>query len=546
MFFGDWLQRREMLSPNKVALIDAIPSTLRRGSELRTGNENQPITYREWNQQANQLANFFRDGLGIRKGDRVSIYAMNRVEYLDALFACNKLGAILHVINWRLTVRELEDIINDAAPRVMLYSREFGSQIDELRPRLSSVEHFIGLDGSTQPVLSTAEGLAKVQVTSDQDPFDRLRAGLHWPTERSNWPKTQPPPVELDWEDPWVICYTGGTTGLPKGAILHYRSITANSVNTIVSWGLRPDDVIPQYMPFFHTGGLNVLTTPLVHMGGTSIVCAGFDIDQLFDQVEQLGVTFFFAVPTMFLMMIQHPRWESLDLSSVRLVMAGGGTCPAVVFEAFRGKGVEFKTGYGLTEAGPNTFWLPTEYMKSKIGSVGRPMFHIDVKLVDEAGEEVGPGEIGHLLIRGPHVFGGYWNRPEATAETIVDGWLHTGDLARGDEDGDYYIVGRLKDMIKSGGENIYPAEVEDLMHSHPDIAEAALIPVPDPKWGEVGRAIIVLKPGASLTQADLIDWLRDQMAHYKVPKSVVFVDTLPKTAANKVDKQQLVEQYGS
>lgn len=248
----------------------------------------------------------------------------------------------------------------------------------------------------------------------------------------------------------------------------------------------------------------------------------------------------------MFLMMIQHPRWESLDLSSVRLVMAGGGTCPAVVFEAFRGKGVEFKTGYGLTEAGPNTFWLPTEYMKSKIGSVGRPMFHIDVKLVDEASEEVGPGEIGHLLIRGPHVFGGYWNRPEATAETIVDGWLHTGDLARRDEDGDYYIVGRLKDMIKSGGENIYPAEVEDVMHSHPDIAEAALIPVPDPKWGEVGRAIIVLKPGASVTHADLVDWLRDQMAHYKVPKSVVFVDTLPKTAANKVDKQQLVEQYGS
>jgi fatty-acyl-CoA synthase len=182
----------------------------------------------------------------------------------------------------------------------------------------------------------------------------------------------------------------------------------------------------------------------------------------------------------------------------------------------------------------------------SKIGSVGRPMFHIDVKLVDEVGEEVGPGEISHLLIRGPHVFGGYWNQPEATAETIVDGWLHTGDLACRDEDGDYYIVDRLKDMIKSGRENIYPAEVEDLMHSHPDITEAALIPVPDPKWGEVGRAIIVLKPGASLTQADLVDWLREQMAPYKVPKSVVFVDTLPKTAANKVDKHQLIEQYGS
>lgn len=507
MFFGDWLQRREMLSPNKVALIDAI-------------NDNQPITYREWNQQANQLANFLQDGLGARKGDRVSIYAMNCVEYLDALFACNKLGAILHVCNWRLTTRELASIINDAAPRVLLYSQELAARVDELRPRLSSVKHLVGLD----------------QVTGDQH--------LDWATERSNWPKTQPPPVELDWEDPWVICYTGGTTGLPKGAILHYRSITANAVNTIVSWGLRPDEVIPQYMPFFHTGGLNCLTTPLIHLGGTNIVCAGFDIDQLFDQIEKLGVTFFFAVPTMFLMMIRHPRWESLDLSNVHLVMSGGGACPTVVYEAFWGKGVEFKAGYGLTEAGPNTFWLPTEYMKSKIGSVGRPLFHIDVKLADEAGEEIGPGEVGHLLIRGPHVFGGYWNQPEATAKTIVDGWLHTGDLARRDEEGCYYIVDRLKDMIKSGGENIYPAEIEDLMHSHPAIAEAALIPVPDPKWGVVGKAIVVLKPDISLTEADLIAWLREQMAHYKVPKSVVFVDTLPKTATNKVDKKLLIEQY--
>lgn len=508
MFFGDWLLRREMLSPNKVALIDAI-------------NDNRPITYREWNQRANRLANFFQDGLGIRKGDRVSIYAMNRVEYLDALFACNKLGAILQVVNWRLAVRELEAIINDVAPRVLLYSSEFSDQVDALRLRLPTVEHFVGLD----------------QTIRDQD--------YAWPTEYRNWPKAQLAPVELDWEDPWMICYTGGTTGMPKGAVLHYRSVAANSINTIVSWGVRSDDVVPLNMPLFHTGGLNVLTTPLVHIGGTSIVCAGFDIDQLFDQLENLGVTFFFAVPTMFLMMIQHPRWASLDLSNVRLVMAGGGACPTTVYEAFWEKGVEFKSGYGLTEAGPNTFWLPTEYMKSKIGAVGRPLFHIDVKLVNEAGAQVGPGQVGHLLIRGPHVFGGYWNRPQATAETIVDGWLHTGDLARRDEDGDFYIAGRLKDMIKSGGENIYPAEVEDVMHSHLAVAEAALIPVPDPKWGEVGRAVVVINGDASLTETELIGWLREQIAHYKVPKSVVFVDDLPKTAANKVDKRLLIEQYG-
>jgi fatty-acyl-CoA synthase len=509
MFFGDWLQRRASLSPSKTALIDAL-------------HDDQPITYQEWNRRTNQLANFFRDGLGVCKGDRVSIYAMNRVEYLDALFACNKLGAILHVLNWRLTSRELASTLNDVTPRVLLYSHEFTSQVDAFCSQLPSVERFVGLD----------------EVIRDRD--------AHWPAERDNWPDSQPLPTELHWQDPWMICYTGGTTGLPKGAILHYRSVTANAVNTIVSWGLRPDDVVPQYMPFFHTGGLNVLTTPLVYLGGCNIVCAGFDIDQLFDQIEGMGVTFFFAVPTMFLMMIQHRRWESLDLSNVRLVMAGGGACPAVVCEAFWEKGVEFKSGYGLTEAGPNTFWLPTGLMKSKVGSVGRPMFHIDVKLVDERGEVVDPGEIGHLLVRGPHVFGGYWNRPEATAETLVDGWLHTGDLGRRDEDGDYYIVGRRKDMIKSGGENIYPVEVEDVMHRHPAIAEAALIPVPDPKWGEVGRAIVVLKAGASLGGDGLQGWLRERIAHYKVPKSVVFVDTLPKTAANKVDKQELVKAYGS
>jgi fatty-acyl-CoA synthase len=509
MFFGDWLQRREMLSPNKVALIDAI-------------NANQRITYRQWNRRANRLANFLREGLGVGKGERVSIYALNRVEYLDALFACNKLGAILQVVNWRLKVRELEGIVNDVEPRVLLYSQEFVEQVDELRPSLRSLEHFVSLDA--------------VKGGGDWD----------WTAERERWPETQPPQLELDWEDPWVICYTGGSTGLPKGAILNYRCITANAVNTIVSWGLGPDDVVPLNMPLFHTGGMNVLTMPLVYVGGASIVCAAFDVEQLFEQIEKLGVTFFFTVPAGFLMMLQHPRWDAADLSNLRLVMSGGGTCPPVVYEAFWAKGVEFKGGYGLTEAGPNTFWLPNEKVKDKIGSVGRPLFHIDVKLVNEAGDELGADEVGHLLIRGPHVFGGYWNRPQATAETLVDGWLHTGDLARRDEDGCYYIVGRLKDMIKSGGENIYPAEVEDVLHSHPAIAEAALIPVPHPRWGEVGRAVVALKAGASLDEDALIAWLREQMAHFKVPKSVVFVEALPKTGANKVNKPLLIEEYGT
>lgn len=508
MFYGDWLYRRAVLSPGKTALIDAIDG-------------DRPITYAQWNKRVNRLATFLYEALGVRKGDGVSIYSTNRLEYLDTLFACNKLGSILHVNNWRLKPLELQPLIEEVAPRVLIYSREFAPQIETLRPNLPSIEHFVALDEPAR-----AEDIS-------------------WASEREKWSPEQPPPVELEWEDPWIICYTGGTTGLPKGAVLNYRSVTANAVNTIIGWGLRPDDVVPEYMPFFHTGGLNCVTTPLVYLGGTNIVCARFDVEQLFEHIEKHRVTFFFGVPAMLLMIIQHPRWNDLDLSGVRLVMCGGGHCPAVVYEAFRDKGVPFKEGYGLTEAGPNNFWLPAEHTGIKIGSVGRPLFHVDVKLVGEKGNEVGPGEVGHLLIRGPHVFGGYWNRPEATAQTIVDGWLHTGDLAYRDEDGDYYIVGRLKDMIKSGGENIYPAEVESVIHSHPAVAEAALIPVPDPKWGEAGRAVVVLKPGEELSQEELISWLRERMAHYKVPKSVVFVAGLPKTGAGKVDKQRLLALYG-
>ncbi len=503
--FGDWLHRREMLSPESVAIIDA-------------SNDHQEITYHQWNRRVNQLANFLGEELGVRKGDRISIYSVNKLEYLDTLFACNKLGAILQVLNWRLTVGELENIINDVTPKVFVYSQEWVEQINNLQPSLSSVESYLSLD----------------EAARDGD--------ISWSQIKEKWHVDQPVSVDIDGEDPWVICYTGGTTGLPKGAILNYRCMTWNSINTVMGWGIRPDDVVPHFMPMFHTGGINVMMLPLVHIGGTTILCEGFDVDLLFDQIERLGVSFFFGVPAMLLAIIQHPRWQTIDLSSVRLGMAGGGNCPTVVYEAFLEKGIEFKEGYGLTEAGPNTFWLPKEEVKRKIGSVGRPLFHIDVKLLDADGEKVHPNEIGHLYIRGPHVFGGYWNQPEETERVLQDGWLHTGDLAKVDEDGCYYIVGRSKDMIKSGGENIYPAEIEDMIHSHEDIAEAAVIPVPHEKWGEVGKAFVVLKSERTLTEEELITWLRAKMAHYKVPKSVLFVDSLPKTGANKVDKKVLIK----
>ncbi len=507
MYIGDWLGRREMLTPDKVALVDTL-------------HAGQNITYRQWNRSANRTANFLRERLGVTKGDRVAVLAMNCVAYLDVWFALDKLGAVLQNLNWRLTPSELTQLILDATPKALIYGSEFTSHVGEMRRHLRCVEHYVALDEKA------AEGDLTLQ-------------------ERSSFADGAPPEVMRDWNDPWVICYTGGTTGTPKGAVLTQRSITANAVNTVVSWGLTPNDVAILNSPLFHTGGLNVFTAPLVYIGGTSIVCKGFDAEQVFDLIRDGGVTVFFGVPTAFIMLQQHPRWQETDFSHVKIVISGGAPCPMPVFEKFWARGVDFKTGYGLTEAGPNTFWLPPEDVRRKPGSVGFPLFHIDVRVVREDGSECEPDEVGELVIRGPHVCAGYWNNPEATADAIRDGWLHTGDLALVDADGYYSIVGRLKDMIISGGENIYPSEVESVMHAHPCVAEAALIGIAHEKWGEVGRAMVVVRPGMDLSEPELIEFLRQRLAGYKVPKSVVFVDELPKTGANKVDKKVLAQRYG-
>ncbi len=503
----DWLGRRARLSPHKLALIDTITS--------------RRITYAQWDAQANQTAHTLAD-LGIGKGDRVCVLATNCVEYLDIWFACGKLGAILQNLNWRLAVRELSLLIRDATPRVLIYSADFIPQVNELRAEWA--------------------GLRYLALT------DKAASGDLVFATRIRQPTTPPRLPHLTLDDPWVICYTGGTTGSPKGAILTHGNITWNAINTVMSWGLAPDDTALLNSPLFHTGGLNVFTAPLVHIGGTSVLCKGFDADQVFDLVDSRQISLLFGVPTMFIVLQQHPRWATTDFSHLKLVISGGAPCPLPVFERFWAKGIDFKTGYGLTEAGPNTFWLPREDVRRKPGAVGHPLFHVEVKLVDRDGEDIEASNTpGELLIRGPHRSPGYWNNPQATMDAIdTEGWLHTGDLAQRDDEGYYSIVGRVKDLIISGGENIYPAEVESILHSHPCVAEAALIPVSDVKWGEVGRAIVVLREGVTATENDVRDFCRERLAAYKVPKSVVFVRDIPKTGANKVDKQRLVEMYGS
>jgi fatty-acyl-CoA synthase len=341
-----------------------------------------------------------------------------------------------------------------------------------------------------------------------------------------------------------MILPTGGTTGLPKGAILSHRLLFWNAVNTIVTWGIGPTDICPIVFPLFHTGGWNVLLIPLIHVGGRFIFWRRFDPQDTLRHIQQERCTLIIAVPAMYHMMMTTPEFATTDFRSVRFWLSGGGYCPEPILQAFFKRDLELAMGYGLTEVGPNNFYMPPGASKQKPASVGVPFFHNEVRIVDDNLRDIRQGEVGELLLRGPHAFSGYWNNPKATQETITpDGWIHTGDLARQDEDGFYYIAGRKKRLIKSGGENIFPSEIEAALYDNPAISEATVVAMPDEKWGEVPCAFVALRPGAKLSADDVLDYLRGRLARYKVPKRVVFLDALPLTSAGKISVRELEER---
>ncbi len=515
MFATDWLARRELLSPDDVALVDA-------------SRDNRRITFREWNRSANRAARWLRDRCGVGRGDRVAVLAHNCVAYLDVWFACGKLGAVLVNLNTRLGARELAGILEQATPKVLVFGPDQAAQVDALRPSSPFVETWVALE--TPLIQGDLAFEERASVPDDPIVVD-----------------------PIDDEHPWVICFTGGTTGRPKGAILTHRAITANAVNTMISWGLGARDMAILDAPLFHTGGLNVFTAPLVYVGGASVVCRGFDEARFFDLVEHEPVTLYFAVPTVFLRIAEHPRFADANLSRLRMVISGGAPCPLPLFERYWARGLPFRSGYGLTEAGPNNFAISAAGAREKPGSVGVPLFHVDALVVRADGSECAPDEVGELLLRGPHMCAGYDRNSEATAAAIHPrandpgglSWLHTGDLARRDESGAHFIVGRSKDMFISGGENVYPAEIESVLHGHPSIAEAAVVGVSDARWGEVGVAFVVLRGGAAdVDEAALRAFVRAQLASYKVPKAFVITPELPKTGAGKIDKRMLAERW--
>jgi fatty-acyl-CoA synthase len=495
---GDWLGRRALYTPLKEALV--VLAGAQNAGSGSPGAAPLRLSYDQWNRRANRMAHFLHNR-GVGHGDRVAVLAQNCVDMLDLLFACGKLGAIYVPYNWRLTVAELKPLIADSQPKVFCYGAQYAATAAELNPPQSVA--LLGLD-------------------------------------LSGYPDTAPDPVEVSLEDPWMILYTGGTTGKSKGAIISHRQVTWNAWNTIAGWGLSPEDRVPILTPFFHTGGLNVFTTPLVELGGTSILMGPFEPGEFLDITDAERLTIIFMVPTMFKMVMDHPKFAAADFSRVRLVVSGGAPCPRPIYETYWAKGCNFRSGYGMTEVGPNNFGMPDHEIQRKVGSVGFPLNHVSMRVLRENGHPCSPNEVGELQIAGEHVCSGYWNNPQASREANPDGWFRTGDLVYYDDESFYYIVDRKKDMFISGGENVYPVEIESVIYLHPAVSECAVIGVPDPKWGEVGKAVIVLKPGAALTADDLLEHCRQLLARYKVPKLVEFRATLPKSAAGKILKRDL------
>ncbi|RJR17736.1 MAG: hypothetical protein C4582_12650 [Desulfobacteraceae bacterium] len=503
MLYGDWMGRWGSSYPDVEALVD-IPRNLR-------------LTYGELSANINRLAHFLSSRLEITKGDRVAVLAFNRSDYIELFFAASRLGAILVPLNFRLAVDEFYYFFKDASPKAFFFDLDHMETVLKLQPRLK-VKHYVCMDQE-----------------------DRLGPSL--PSLWEQLPADPVPEVEINADDPQLIIYTSGTTGLPKGVILTYGMITWNSINSHLGWGLQRGDRTILHSALFYTAGWNVFTLPLFHGLGANILIHRFEADLVLDLIEREKITVFFAVPTMYQMMIESPRFAAADLSSIRFLVSGGAPLTEKIFNTFKNeKGIHLREGYGLTEAGPNLFMA-----NGKLKTVGHPAPHVDLKLIDAEGNEVPSGGEGELIIRGNMLCAGYWNKPEATAEALVKGWFHTGDLARKDQDGHYSIVGRKKDMFISGGINIYPAEIERILEAHPKVSSAAVIGVPDEKWGEVGKACLVLKPGESLSLEELHVFLLDKMAKYKIPKYMVIMDSLPRTVASeKVQKFILKKQHGN
>jgi fatty-acyl-CoA synthase len=512
---GAWSEKRAELSPDRVGLVDDT-----------TGRE---FTYADLEARANRTARLLRQH-GVADGERVAVVSRNRPALVDLFFACAKTGGVLAPLSHRLAARELGELLANVDPELLVVEAPFVEAVED--------------------ALSRADLEATVRALPADDENDGDDVAGH-PSLLAERPDDDSPveTADLSMDDPALFLHTGGSTGIPKETVLTHGGLLWNSFNTITAWGLREDDTTPMVFPMFHTGGWNVLTLPLFHMGGEVVIAREFDPGEVLHLVEETDASVLVAVPAVLRMMTEHDDWDSTNLSTLRFAKSGGGPCRDAVLREWWDRGVDLSQGYGLTECGPNNFTMPDGWPREKADSVGVPAMHVDARAVDDAGEEVEQGEVGELELASPHAAERYWGNESETRGTFGatgdadEGWVSTGDLVRVDEEGYYYIEGRKKNMYVSGGENVYPPEVENALAGHPAVEEVVVVPVDDETWGQVGKAVV--QGEESLTLEDLQSFVEGKLAGFKLPRDLAFVDEMPTSGPSKIDRGAIEDEFG-
>jgi fatty-acyl-CoA synthase len=502
----DWVGHYAKTTPLRAAL-----------SDMATG---RTLDWRSFDERVERLAGCLRTAMGLRAGDRVVVHAKGSSSVFELQFACARAGLVFVPTNWRLALPELEQIIDDAEPALLVCDREFDDLAAAMRRRRPSTQQLAIDTASTANDYETALGAPAAR-------YDRASPCL---------------------DDLWTLLYTSGTTGLPKGVMLSFRMMIFNAVNFAPLVQLGPRSHALCSLPLFHTGGLNCVPNPCFHAGGHVTVMREFDPSVMLRAMTDrtLGVTHVFGVPATFQFVMNQAEFEDARIDHIVSAGCGGAPAPLPMLEAWAGKGLGLQQAFGMTETGPLVSILEAAHATRKLGSSGLPALHVETRVVDESGRDVDVDQVGELWIRGPAVTSGYWNKPDATREAFTeDGWFRSGDAVRVDEEGYMYVIDRWKDMYISGGENVYPAEIESVVAALPEVLEVSIVGVPDARWGEVGHAVVALRPGASLDPEAIMARCRERVASFKVPRHVSFVEALPRNGVGKVLKRELRKRLG-
>ncbi|MGX7107453.1 class I adenylate-forming enzyme family protein [Hutsoniella sourekii] len=492
----NWFKDRCTLYGDKLAVIDP--------------ENHREFTYHELYQRALNLTLYLQD-LGVQKGDRLAILAPNHVAFLDLIISASMIGFTLVPLNWRLAGHELAGIIADCQPKYIFYSTFRPHTLSEIKAILEPEQFLMDIDS------------AEYELTVSGNPIESQL-------------KFEP----VDQEDILFLIYTSGTTGQPKGVMISHRHMIHNCLITIPSWGLSNQDRTVTFSPMFHIAGLHGLVLPLLFIGGSIVIQGQFDSHQAIEYIDEYQPTVIFMVPTMYYSLIDQANFREEAFKSLRFLVSGGAPMSAEVYQVFMNMDLPIVDSYGLTEAGSNNFFMAPAYARLKRGSIGRPNLLVPTKIVDESGLEVKSGEIGELLIGGPATFSGYWNKESLSVEVLDQGFVHTGDLFRKDDDGYYYVVGRSKDMVITGGENVYPSEVEQVLNQHEAVRECVVYGYRNPKWGESVAAAVIVNQGYQGDADQLNEFMTERIAGYKTPKVYLFLEEFPTNSIGKINKQAL------